>query len=590
MSTTIEINKRSVKEFLSSGKVEKFIIPEYQRPYAWTDEEVQTLFEDIVEYTQEQLDSPYFLGTIVSYTNTDKEQEIIDGQQRITTLCLLLRAIYTKIESMTNTKERNNFISQIEPSLWETDELSGEADKSKILLESRVFESDYNSILTKILETGVAEKSAKDNYSTNYLLCQKLINEYSEGEGLTLYHFINNVLNNSIVLPIKADNQDTALTIFSTLNDRGLPLSDADIFKAKIYNNIKDSEDRKAFIEKWQEVSTSAEYAGESIQKLFYYYMFYLRARAGDRKTTTPGLRKFYSSNSFYRLYDQHLMDDLSTILNFWGVVNNHEEIEEESWSRNFEILKTLDMLISYPNEFWKYPVVNYYLQHKDSPDFEDNFLIFLKKLFVNLCSRYIVTPTVNAVKQNILNLNADIINNKKPTFEFKSIDKNEIKEALTTPHRNVVRMLLKLLAYDNQNQKELLPDKWEIEHILPKKWQESYFPNVSSEEVNDTIEHLGNKIPFEKRLNIVASNGYFAKKKDSYKKSRIAIVQDFSKSHHKDWKIKQIIERNVRVSDIIMDIFDQWISDSVENELTEEEMKAIDLVKSRGLESFIDS
>jgi uncharacterized protein with ParB-like and HNH nuclease domain len=590
MSTTIEINKRSVKEFLSSGKVEKFIIPEYQRPYAWTDEEVQTLFEDIVEYTQEQLDSPYFLGTIVSYTNTDKEQEIIDGQQRITTLCLLLRAIYTKIESMTNTKERNNFISQIEPSLWETDELSGEADKSKILLESRVFESDYNSILTKILETGVAEKSAKDNYSTNYLLCQKLINEYSEGEGLTLYHFINNVLNNSIVLPIKADNQDTALTIFSTLNDRGLPLSDADIFKAKIYNNIKDSEDRKAFIEKWQEVSTSAEYAGESIQKLFYYYMFYLRARAGDRKTTTPGLRKFYSSNSFYRLYDQHLMDDLSTILNFWSVVNNHEEIEEESWSRNFEILKTLDMLISYPNEFWKYPVVNYYLQHKDSPDFEDNFLIFLKKLFVNLCSRYIVTPTVNAVKQNILNLNADIINNKKPTFEFKSIDKNEIKEALTTPHRNVVRMLLKLLAYDNQNQKELLPDKWEIEHILPKKWQESYFPNVSSEEVNDTIEHLGNKIPFEKRLNIVASNGYFAKKKDSYKKSRIAIVQDFSKSHHKDWKIKQIIERNVRVSDIIMDIFDQWISDSVENELTEEEMKAIDLVKSRGLESFIDS
>lgn len=318
--------------------------------------------------------------------------------------------------------------------------------------------------------------------------------------------------------------------------------------------------------------------------------MFYLRARAGDRKTTTPGLRKFYSSNSFYRLYDQHLMDDLSTILNFWSVVNNHEEIEEESWSRNFEILKTLDMLISYPNEFWKYPVVNYYLQHKDSPDFEDNFLIFLKKLFVNLCSRYIVTPTVNAVKQNILNLNADIINNKKPTFEFKSIDKNEIKEALTTPHRNVVRMLLKLLAYDNQNQKELLPDKWEIEHILPKKWQESYFPNVSSEEVNDTIEHLGNKIPFEKRLNIVASNGYFAKKKDSYKKSRIAIVQDFSKSHHKDWKIKQIIERNVRVSDIIMDIFDQWISDSVENELTEEEMKAIDLVKSRGLESFIDS
>lgn len=122
MSTTIEINKKSVREFLGSGKKERLIIPEYQRPYAWTDEEVQTLFEDLVEYTQERIDSPYFLGTIVSYTNSDKEQEIIDGQQRITTLCLLLRAIYTKIEKMDHTDERNNFIRQIEPALWQTDE------------------------------------------------------------------------------------------------------------------------------------------------------------------------------------------------------------------------------------------------------------------------------------------------------------------------------------------------------------------------------------------------------------------------------------------------------------------------------------
>jgi len=591
MSTTIEINKKSVREFLGSGKKERFIIPEYQRPYAWTDEEVQTLFEDLVEYTQERIDSPYFLGTIVSYTNSDKEQEIIDGQQRITTLCLLLRAIYTKIEKMDHTDERNNFIRQIEPALWQTDELTGKANKNQSLLESKVFESEYNAILTNILETGIAEKSAKDNYSKNYRLCQELIDKYAKDEPLTFYSFINNILNKAIVLPIKADSQDTALTIFSTLNDRGLPLSDADIFKAKIYNNIKDSKARDEFIEKWQEISTSAEYAGESIQKLFYYYLFYLRALENDRKTTTPGLRKYYSSNGFYRLFDPDLMDNLNSILNFWRVVNNHEELEEELWSSDFEILKLLDMLSSYPNEFWKYPVVNYYLQHKESVDFEENFLNFLKWLFVNLCSRYIVTPTVNAVKQSILNLNAEIINNEKPRIEFKTIDKNEIREELKNPHRNVVRMLLKLLAYDNKNQKELLPDKWEIEHILPQRWQESYFPNVSEEDVNNTIEHLGNKVPFEKRLNIVASNGYFAKKKESYKKSNISIVQDLSQSHLTDWKLEQIRERDIRISDRIMDIFDDWISNPVNpgnEELTEEELKAIELIKSKGLETFL--
>ena len=49
MATTIEVNKQSVKQLLETGKVSKFIIPEYQRPYAWTDEQIQTLFDDLVD-------------------------------------------------------------------------------------------------------------------------------------------------------------------------------------------------------------------------------------------------------------------------------------------------------------------------------------------------------------------------------------------------------------------------------------------------------------------------------------------------------------------------------------------------------------
>ena len=82
MATTIEVNKQSVKQLLETGKVNKFIIPEYQRPYAWTDEQIQTLFEDLVEYTENANESTYFLGTIVSYENENNEQEIIDGQQQ----------------------------------------------------------------------------------------------------------------------------------------------------------------------------------------------------------------------------------------------------------------------------------------------------------------------------------------------------------------------------------------------------------------------------------------------------------------------------------------------------------------------------
>ena len=51
MPTTIEVNKQSVEALLGSGKSKPFVIPEYQRPYAWTDEQVETLFEDLWEFT-----------------------------------------------------------------------------------------------------------------------------------------------------------------------------------------------------------------------------------------------------------------------------------------------------------------------------------------------------------------------------------------------------------------------------------------------------------------------------------------------------------------------------------------------------------
>ena len=587
MATTIEVNKQSVKQLLETGKVNKFIIPEYQRPYAWTDEQIQTLFEDIVEYTANNNESTYFLGAIVSYENEHNEQEIIDGQQRITSLFLLLRALYSKLDSMTETKEVKNFKSQIESALWEQDELTAEVDFDKTLIESRVMRDEGNKTFAKILCTGTTEEGAKDNYSLNYRLFTELIEKYATSEPELFFWFIRNVLNKAILLPITADSQDTALTIFSTLNDRGLALSDADIFKAKIYNHL-DAEGKSVFIEQWKMLDDEATNANESIQKLFYYYMFYLRALENDRNTSTPGIRKYYSRNNFEQLYKSDVMKNLNTVLNLWLVVNNRVEIEDEDWSKNIEIKQVLDVLTSYPNEFWKYPVVIYYLKYHDSQDFEELFLKFLKKLLAVLAATYIVTPTINAVKRGILNLNAEIIKSPVPVFYFSKVNEQELKEKIKLAHRNTVRMILKMLAY--QNQEELLPEKWEIEHILPQKWQSSYFPSNSDSEVKELVEHIGNKVPFEKKLNIIASNGYFKKKQESYNKSKVQLVLDLSNKHN-DWGLNEIRERDIRISDELLIILNEWglnQSDLPAQEEqspvpTPEELKKIEEFKRKG-------
>jgi hypothetical protein len=594
MPTTIEVNKQSVKQLLESGKDHPFVIPEYQRPYAWEDEQIQTLFDDLWDFTTSEGGgsegkSTYFLGSVVSYENENGEQEIIDGQQRITSLFLLLRAIYTMLQNAdTKSKEAQNFISQIEPALWRTNKLTGEVDYSNILLQSKVLNNEGNEILRDILKTGCTAEKAQDNYSKNYQKFQALIAGVSTDNPLMVYEFIYVILNKAILLPITADTQDTALTIFSTLNDRGLPLSDADIFKAKIYNQLS-AKEKPSFIDQWKELDEQATNAGESIQQLFYYYMFYLRALDNDVNTTTPGVRKYYSAKKFERLYQPELMDNLFVIMNLWRVVNKHEVIDDEDWSKDIGVCQTLDILTSYPNEYWKYPVVVYYLTYRHEENFADKFGKFLHKLLRELLTKYILIPTINAVKADIIKLNVEIISSPIPQFDFKAIDTSQLEAKIKNPHRNAVRMLLKILAYHKQD--SLLPEKWEIEHIFPQRWQINYFPNVQDDVISEKIEHIGNKLPFEKRLNIVAGNGYFAKKQKEYAQSKIEITKAMSGSEIHDWDLDSIVERDIRVADEILDILKQW-DDEYKNipvqqphtqQPTAEELAKIEEFKKKG-------
>ena len=594
MPTTIEVNKQSVEALLGSGKTKPFVIPEYQRPYAWTDEQVETLFEDLWDFTATsggtEREGSYFLGSIVAYENEDGEQEIIDGQQRITSLFLLLRAIYTKLVATPvseRTPEANNFVGKIEPAIWRTNKLTGTVDFKNILLTSRVVNNEGNETLRSILETGKTDENAKDNYSKNYNRFQELFDKHSTENPLMVYQFIYALLNQAILLPITADTQDTALTIFSTLNDRGLPLSDADIFKAKIYNQLEIDE-KKDFIERWKDLDEQATDADESIQQLFYYNMFYLRALEKDTKTTTPGVRKYYAANKFERLYKDGLLDTLFVILNLWKVINKGEELENEVWSKNAKIRQSLDILSSYPNEFWKYPVVIYYVCYRNEADFEMKFSLFLNKLLMELMTKYLLIPTINAVKPDILKLNSAIVSSDTPTFDFKDIDTSQLEARIQNPNRNVVRMLLKSLAYEQQD--ELLPARWEIEHIFPQKWQTNYFPDVPDAVIKEKIEHIGNKLPFEKRLNIVAVNGYFGKKKIEYTASKIDITKAMGTSEINEWDMDSIMKRDIRISDSIMALLAKWNNDYLnvpadvaEEQPTKEDLARIEEFKKKG-------
>lgn len=562
----MKIEQLNVKQFLETGREEPFLVPDYQRPYSWGEEEIVTLFNDLLLFTEGDVskknknsNDTYFLGTVISFKNENGEQEIIDGQQRITSLFLLLRAIYTKLKTFSKkTNLYDELLSEIEPVLWKN-VIKSEGAVKNVLISSSVINDEGNNILKNILENGVTNEEANDRYSLNYTLFQRLFDGLVyENPGL-MFEFVRYVLNRTLICPIITESQEGALNIFSTLNTRGMPLSESDIFKAKIYNFLDDSQ-KNRFIERWKELTEKAEYVNEDIQQIFYYYMFYLRALDGDSATTTIGIRKYFSQNNFAKLFNKSLLKDLNSILDLWAVVVKKQSLENAKWSKNNQIIKMLDVLSSYPNEFWKYPVIIYYLVHKENPEFEKRFLKFLKKLTIELVANYLVKPTVLAVKAGILKLNVEITKKLSPPVTFQNLPLNSLKTKLRLPSKNLFKMTLKMMVYNFQE--ELLPDKWEIEQIYPSKSVDG-FNDKALETVNkDYLDSIGNKIPFEKRSTIKASKDYFQKKRILYLRSQIPYVKEFATKHVTHWNVDDIKKRNEFITEEIMRLFISWSGD----------------------------
>jgi uncharacterized protein with ParB-like and HNH nuclease domain len=539
----LNVSRKNISKLFAEMQNKKFIIPDYQRPYKWDEEKCETLWNDITAFFfDKKPNDEYFLGTIVTFkgdgVESSNEIEIIDGQQRITSLFLLLRAFYTKLEKM---QEDDNIIglkNQIAPCLWNVNEISGKVeDKTKIHIESRVATESDNEIFHKILENGEKINTNKDLYSSNYDFFYSKCEEYAKFNPTRWQPLCVTILNKCIVLPIECENEDTALTIFSTLNDRGMPLSDSDIFKAKIYSSKKSIEEKKEFTEVWKELTEIVEEAKINLDDLFRYYSHVIRATNND-KSKEIGLRKYYSLTNHKLLKSSSLINELTELADFWCAINNGESKINDKVLFSFESKKYIHCLKFYPNEFWKYLTSVYYFKNKNSADFAEKFPLFLRKLISYLFTKFIEKQTVNAIKDDIYQYGIDIYTNNSFKINLPETSPNNISTSVSF---KIAKSIILLSAYLKESQSELIPDNFEIEHIFPKKWQDTNYNGWNKKDADDYLEKFGNKVAIEKKVNIQAGNGYFGKKKERYGKSKIAAIIELSKSPKSDWQKEDI-------------------------------------------------
>ncbi|HWJ30297.1 MAG TPA: DUF262 domain-containing HNH endonuclease family protein [Flavisolibacter sp.] len=560
----LHVSKKTIGKLFSEMQNRKFVIPDYQRPYKWNIEKCETLWNDIENFaaTDAKNGSDYFLGTIVSYINNERNQEIIDGQQRITSFMLLLRSFYRKLEDMIEDEDVIGLKNQLAPCIWDINEISQKvSDKTKIHIISEVATEEDNETFHQILETGEASEYADDNYSVNYRFFKQQCDDYATLNPMQWKKLCVTILQKCIILPIECDTQETALTIFSTLNDRGMPLADSDIFKAQIYRNKNTEADKKAFSSQWKELSQICKQGWLSIDDIFRYYTHVLRARNGDRSKEI-GLRKFYAEDKYARLKDLELMPEVMELANFWRYINAEIEPDEAfAYKISSEARKYIHCLKCYPNEYWKYPTSVFFLKNRSSGSFNEDFTNMLKQLVAFLFTRFIEAPTVNAIKDAVYEACIGVEKDNDLGFEL-NLNEELLKQQIDG-HRSskIARALLLLDAYQHPKQDNLIPNTFDIEHIFPKKWQDANYNGWNIDDAQAYLDRFGNKIVLEKKLNIQAGNGYFGTKKNRYKTSNIATVTELSEYYKNDWVKEDIEEREAIFKNNLIAFFKNQLS-----------------------------
>lgn len=574
----LNVDQKSIYELLSDRKAD-YIIPDYQRPYAWDEDSCQTLWDDIFSFaipdndaTKFDTSDEYFLGSIVTFENDKKQQEVIDGQQRLTTFMLLLRAFYDRFTKMQD-QDSKDFSERIASCIWKTNEM-GKPDKDHLKIDSVVATDKDKEEFLSILRTGIVTDSQTSRYANNFRFFLKKVDEFINSFPTFAKNLPARILNNCILMPIEAESQDTALRIFSTLNDRGLPLSDSDIFKAQFYQYYKQKseDDRDEFIKDWKKLEETCEkifhpITGTPMDDLFTRYMYFIRAKRDNNKSsTTESLRRFYERDKYSVLKQDDTFENLKDLAQFW------EDITDQNRERFSEgVLKKLFILNYAPNSMWNYFISVYYLANRteDGKLDDEDFKMFLDRTIAFIWGYAIMHPGVNALRTPIFAEMLNIVNLNEVTFSDFKFDKEQTRSAILIYDfkngRPITKSMLALRMMLNKEQSyPKLSQQFDIEHIYPRKRQE----NEKGLSNNRQIDLLGNKSLLEKRINIRASDYRFEDKIkyyqgfDNSRGQRIGGTENLELKNisnvYKKFGEKEIVERTDLFIDEFVNLLDQ--------------------------------
>ncbi|GAA9860173.1 DUF262 domain-containing protein [Helicobacter pylori] len=528
---SIEGKAYQLKDILATELDSCYQIPDYQRPYQWTEENCEKLLDDLFFSYECYTESDYFCGSLVLIA-TDKDRmtnaetyDIVDGQQRLSTFILLAKVLVTLYHNLNKTSR-----DFLEKSLGDLD-----GEKRKRLDFNTIgsnAKKDFQNALKFFddldANNGKDSTRVKNNYLKN-AICLK--NYLREKEIENINAFIIWLYSKVIFIKTTCPNISMALRIFSVLNARGLPLHAIDVFKVELLKKLAKEKDQEEFVSRWNALRQKCSENESKFPKikenkreknatetLFSWYLTYLNPVTGAKSMEER------LADQFEKL-DKTPLEYLKSVEDFYN-----------AYCKILEMPDRYAHLLSYvATDSWRVILCTSLLHGYNNQEIED-----LKELLVKFYyQNWVAGKTRSQIGQTCYNIIKDLKEKKSIKENIKSIikeylDENKIMKTFNESLRDNldkklstknswVKPILILVEYfmsdDDCPKRIQMDENLHIEHILPKK------PNLSSQWAKDFnneerklyTHSLANLTLLGGEKNTTASNRDFKDKKKIY-------------------------------------------------------------------------
>ena len=496
-----------------------FVMPSYQRPYAWTKVETDELLKDLIDAMDDEGDvSPYFLGSIVLVNKSGKSYEVVDGQQRLTTLTMLFCVLRDLAGSDKKRSELHEFVAAAANSVRGTEERFRLSIRSQ---DNDFFQSNVQKMgrVKDFVESSpkTIKGDARKRIAENAKYLWDELSKESEDRRFNLSAFM---VRNCYFVVIKASNSNSAHRIFSVLNARGLELLPTDILKSEIIGQVIKANESE-YTEKWETIEEGL--GRDNFRDLFgHIHMIYVK-RKPQKKTLDRSFTEDVLQGALKPINGEAFIDDvLQPYADVYQAVSNSaydgDEFAEEI-NRRLQNLNRVTNMVS----FWIAPAMEFCKTYVDDGRKLHGLIKDLERLTYGLLFLPGNRDSRRTRYEKVLDdLHKGTILEDTSALQLTNSEKRTIVDELNAPLQGRLRKPLlqftdSLLADSAANYEHKIVT---VEHVLPQNPKDGseWIANFPDEEQREEwTNKIANLVLLSRSKNSSARNYDFERKKSAY-------------------------------------------------------------------------